>query len=193
MNVAPASRGRLAREVWPDPRSPPPGPQPRSGGIGPRTCWGSRALPTARDSPDTVTPWAASCFRCRDKTTRRTALYKLGDRLHHAVGGQILGPLGPLGGDDHPFFGEEVLAKLGQVNPSRFFYRRTKRFLQWPHSRTDEEPMRLSVLLRKGSSFRCLRSCRATSEPSLVLNNLWFIPAPERTRRMEESAFPRLL
>ena len=28
-----------------------------------------------------------------------------------------------------------------------------------------------SELLRKGSSFRCLRTCTATSEPSLVMNN----------------------
>jgi hypothetical protein len=43
--------------------------------------------------------------------------------------GQFLGPLGPLGGDDHPFFSENILTKLGHVNPSSFSYRQMDGFL----------------------------------------------------------------
>src|SRR4029077_1290002 len=66
--------------------------------------------------------------------TEGTALHKLGYWLNHAMRGQFLRPLGPLGGDDHPFFSKEVLTKLGHVNPSSFSYRQVEGFLQIPES-----------------------------------------------------------
>ena len=41
---------------------------------------------------------------------KRTALHKRRHRLHRAMRGQFLRPLGPLGGDDDPFLGEKILA-----------------------------------------------------------------------------------
>src|SRR5665811_388516 len=93
--------------------------------------------------------------------TERTALDKLGYGLNHAMRGQFLRPLGPLGRDDDPFLGEKVLAKLGHVNPSSFSYRQMEGFLQ-------------SAGVRKWSSFRYLR------RPAQALNTSLVIPTPER-------------
>ena len=66
--------------------------------------------------------------------------------------GQVLGPLGPLGGNDDPFFRKKVLTKLGHVNPSSFLYRQMEGSLQCLHA--------VIPRLRKSSSFRYLRLCR---------------------------------
>jgi hypothetical protein len=41
--------------------------------------------------------------------------------------GQFLRTLGSFGGDDDPFLGEKILAELGHVNPSSFFYRQNRK------------------------------------------------------------------
>jgi hypothetical protein len=74
-------------------------------------------------------------------------------------------------------FEKKVLAKLGHVNPSSFFYRQLEGSLQ------SRLPRRHHAL-RKLSSFRYLRSRLRTLKTTLV------IPTPERTRGAKESAFP---
>jgi hypothetical protein len=82
--------------------------------------------------------------------------------------GQILRPLGPLGGNDDPLFRKKVLTKLGHVNPSSFFYRQLGGSLQ-------SRLRRRHHALRKLSSFRYLRTLLRTLKTTLV------IPSPERT------------
>ena len=84
--------------------------------------------------------------------------------LHHAMRGQFFGPLGPFGGDNDPFLGEKVLAKLGHVNPSSFSHR---------HGGIPADARVLRLMARKSTSFRYLR------RPALALNTSLVLPRPE--------------
>ncbi len=68
--------------------------------------------------------------------------------------GQFFGPLGPLGGDDDPFLGKKVLAKLGHVSPSRFSYRQMEGFLQRAHRTRGAEVVLLSLLADSRARIR---------------------------------------
>jgi hypothetical protein len=157
--------------------------------------------------------WRRLAFVAR---TKRAALHKRRYRLRHAMRGQLFWPLGSFRCDRDPLFGDEVLAQLGQVNPSNLSHRHVERILRCPDScvarepndhpahptprsrRTGRNPPGAPFLPRplrqkwgfsterRWSSFRYLRTAPLALEACVVDP----IPSPLRGGRI---CFPRLL